>query len=178
MKEIIAHTVVHNGRNFELSLNFDDVGLVDGEFRVGTQVLTWPVDGPKEKADYVSAEISIKPDDDGRPILRIELLGNVRGMDGRRAVFEKPLSELLDVEQVLDWIPAWVFTGDPISGCLVRSGLSALVGQILDCKKDTSELHWYVPRMKALCRCMLVHIPEMTVTAATRAAKCVWRFGF
>ena len=177
MKEIIAHTVEHQGRKYELSLNFDEVGLVDGKFNVSTQVVTWPIEKPEDKT-YLSAELSIQQDDDGRPILRVVLIGNIAGIDGRQAVLEKPLSELLDVQQVLDWIPAWAFTGDPISGCLVRSGLSALVGQILDCKKGTSELHWYLPRMKALGRCMLEHIPEMGATAARRAAVCVWRFGF
>jgi len=85
---------------------------------------------------------------------------------------------LIDAEQVLDWIPAWCFTGDPITGCLVRAGLSALIGQTLDCKKSTAELPWFKPRMKALGQCMVHHIPDMGVTAAARAARCVMRFGF
>lgn len=177
MKEVIARTEEYKGRKFELSLNFDEKALVDGDFRITARVKTWPVDNPKA-VQLAEAEVSIEPDKEGRPILRVTLRGNAAGWEGKKDVFEKPLWDLIDAEQVLDWIPAWCFTGDPITGCLVRAGLSALIGQTLDCKKSTAELPWFKPRMKALGQCMVHHIPDMGVTAAARAARCVMRFGF
>lgn len=102
---------------------------------------------------------------------------NAHQFEHRGRKYELSL-DLDDAEQVIDAIPAWVFGGDPILGCLVRSGLSAIVGQTIQCKKDTADSHWYWPRMQALGRCMLLHVPEMTGTAGLRAAKCVYRFGF
>ena len=177
MKEVVAHREEHRGRVYELSLNFDDAALADGGFSVSAQVQTWTLDRSDDK-QYVSAEVTIAPDDEGRPKLTVTLLGNAIGVEGKQAVFEKPLSEFIDADQILDWIPAWLFTGDPITGCMVRSGLSSIVGQLLDCKKSTSEFPWYWPRMSSLGRCMLAHVPEMTKTAALRAGKCIWRFGF
>lgn len=53
---------------------------------------------------------------------------------------------------------------------MVRAGLSALIGQTLDCKKSTAErrsadLPWFKPRMNALGLCMLHDVPDMGVTA-------------
>ena len=112
------------------------------------------------------------------PTIEVIITGTAPGMEGKRSVLRKPLADLIDSEQVIDAIPAWVFTGDPILGCLVRSGLSAIVGQTIQCKKSSADSHWYWPRMQALGRCMLLHVPEMTGTAAIRSAKCVFRFGF
>lgn len=177
MKEVIARTDEYKGRKFELSLNFDEKALVDGDFSISAKVRTWPVTNPKD-VQSAWAEVTIKQDDEGRPILSVTLRGDVADWKGRQVIFEKPLWDLIDAEQVLDWIPAWCFTGDPITGCMVRAGLSALIGQTLDCKKSTAELPWFKPRMKALGQCMVHHIPDMGVTAAARAARCVMRFGF
>lgn len=177
MKPIKVHVEEHRGRVFELSLNLDDAAMAEGSLRMNAQVATWPEDEPG-KRDLVTAEVEVRPDDDGRPIVTVKLAGSLSGTEHERVIFERPLADLIDAEQVLDAIPAWAFGGDLIVGCLVRSGLSALVGQLLDCKKDTAELPWYWDRMRALCRCLLRHVPDMSRTAALRAGKCIWRFGF
>lgn len=124
----------------------------------------------------MNATVSIEQEDE-RAVLVVRLAKGAPD-EYQVDVLRKPLSDLIEVDQVLDWIPAWAYTGEPIIGCMVRSGLSALVGELIGCRRSTSELPWYAPRMKALGRCMLEHVPEMTKTAGLRAAKCIWRFGF
>lgn len=176
MKPVVAHRGEYRGRGYELALNFDDAALADGAVAVSATVTAWSLDRPDDK-HQISAELSIARDDRDRPILTVRLKGDVQGVQMDEVIFERPLSELIQAEQILDSIPAWAYTGDPITGCMVRSGLSALVGQLLDCKKSTEELPWYWPRMRALGHCMLQHVPDMTKTAALRAGKCILRFG-
>ena len=175
--KINAHQFEHRGRKYELSLDLDDAAMVQGHYKVSATAQTWHVDTPTIKHS-VTAEVAIFQDDDETPTIEVIITGTAPGMEGKRSVLRKPLADLIDSEQVIDAIPAWVFTGDPILGCLVRSGLSAIVGQTIQCKKSSADSHWYWPRMQALGRCMLLHVPEMTGTAAIRSAKCVFRFGF
>lgn len=175
--KIVAHQVEHKGRKFELSLNFDEASMVDGHYKISAAAESWAVDDPKNRQAIV-ADVAIFQDDDQTPTFEVTFSGSVPGMEGKVSVLRKPLADLIDAEQIIDAIPAWVFTGDPVLGCMVRSGLSAIIGQTIQCKKSTADSHWYWERMKALGRCMLHHVPEMTGTAALRAAKCVFRFGF
>lgn len=176
MAEITAHSIEHDGKKYTLSLNFAEGAMVEGHYEFSAKVVRERLEPPLEKEE-VSATVSIRPDEHMRPIVEVRLSGEVAGIEADFIIFSKPLADLIDAEQVIDSIPAWVF-GDPITGCLVRSGLSAIIGQTLECKKRTAESHWYWERMRAIGRCMIRHVPEMTLTAATRAAKCVWRFGF
>ena len=84
MKEVIARTEEYKGRKFELSLNFDEKALVDGDFRITARVKTWLVDNPKA-VQLAEAEVSIEPDKEGRPILRVTLRGNAAGWEGKKA---------------------------------------------------------------------------------------------
>lgn len=176
MAEIIAQKFEHRGQRYELSLHFDDGAMAEGAYALTAKVVREDANPPFRRME-ISATATIQEDEHGRPVLEVKLAGDLDGREGDVTIYSKPLAELIDMEQVVDSIPAWVF-GDPITGCLLRSGLSAIIGQTLECKKSTAESHWYWPRMRDLCRCMVRHVPEMTLTAATRAAKCVWRFGF
>jgi hypothetical protein len=177
MRKIVAHLEEHRGYTRELSLNFDDDALATGSLHITAEVAQWPT-GNELAKQVLTASVSIEQDDDDRPVLVVRLSGEVAEVGWKEDVLKKPLWEIVEADQVLDWIPAWAYTGDPITGCMVRSGLSALVGQLLDCRRSTSELPWFKKRMLKLSRCMLEHVPDMAKTAGLRAAKCVWSFGF
>ena len=93
--------------------------------------------------------------------------------------FELPLGDLFDEALVIDSIPSTVFgAGDPVLGCLVRSGLSSVVGQIIWCKNETAGMSWQnLRRLREIAGCLLDNISNITARLAGRAALCVFKFG-
>jgi len=80
----------------------------------------------------VSISNSIQKNNEGEPVLVVEA-----------SDFQKEflLKEYFHESEILDRIPGIVFGGDPILGCLVRSGLSTSVGQIISYKNETAGFH-------------------------------------
>ena len=90
-----------------------------------------------------------------------------------------PLADLLDESQIIDRIPAWVYGGgDPLKGCLLRAGLSSVVGQVIHCKNETRDLDWYRARISAIGGCLKTNVGRIGSRTALRAAKCALRAGF
>ena len=82
------------------------------------------------------------------------------------------------VGQAIEKVHASFIAVDPVTGCLIRAGLSTSVGQIIKCKDETTTVEWTADRVRAIGGCLRENIPNMLLRAAFRAAACVFKAGF
>jgi len=161
---------------YELELNWDDEAFAETatiafEIAASRHYLN---DATATKLEVLSVSVSIEPTKNEPPFLIIRA--------GGEEVVKVSLEPILNESQILDMIPAsaysLIFGGDPITGCLIRSGLSTTIGQIIECKNETAGgLKWFRPRMSAIGHCLREHVPAMGARMASRALKCVFTFG-
>jgi len=122
----------------------------------------------------VVSHITIEEDEEKGALLKIAI--------GDEDVFTLPLAEVFDEESVigraLESVHATVFGGDLLIGCLVRSGCSATIGEIISCKNDTAAIPWFRRRAVAMGKCLRQHIPEILMKTMFRATRCVLQAGF
>jgi hypothetical protein len=125
------------------------------------------------QGEFVTAEatVEIQTEGEGHPQLIVKV---------QKEPFHKmPLADLIDESQIIDRIPAALIGGgDPFTGCLIRAGLSAVVGQVISCKQATRDVPWNLRRLKAMGHCMREHLGRMGTRAARKALRCVLRLGF
>lgn len=167
MSRLTEFAFERNGQRYSLSLAWDDEKFAEGEIAFGITATRSSILHPQEKRS-ISAAVSITLDGDERPILGLVIDGET--------VYSIPLRALADEEsavaQIIDRIPP-ILAGDPILGCLIRSGISASVGQIILCKSHTEGEAWVRPRLRAVGHCLTESMPDMCAKAVYRAAKCM-----
>src|SRR5262245_12065570 len=137
---IIKHIECVGENEFTLELSWDDAAAVGGELSFEIVASHSIVDKPESRRS-LSASVALRRDKVGAPVLEIKV-GGIK--------IEKNLDELFDetqaeevVKEVIDAIPSMVFgAGEPIIGCLIRSGLSVIVSQVIHCKNLTMDLEW------------------------------------
>jgi hypothetical protein len=165
--------------NYEygITLGWDEAQLSEGIIQFEVTVFRQELDGKgRKKGDpiQVTTNIIVEDDKDQGAILRIEI--------AEKEMFSLPLADLFDEDSVvghaLESVHSAVYGGDPVLGCLIRSGCSATVGQIISCKNDTTGVEWVRKRLMAIGRCLRSHIPNIAIKTALRAARCVFRLGF
>ena len=169
MPSVASFRYKRGDREYELAISWDDEAFSEGSIHFEIDAKSWHVENPNEP-NSINASVTIEADDEGVPYL----VAQVEGKQFARIA----LADLLDESQILDRIPAWVFGGEPVAGCLIRSGLSATVGQTIECKNMTAEAHWLRERLMEMARCLRIHLPDMTSKAALRAMRCIARAGF
>jgi hypothetical protein len=158
----------HGKNEYELDLSWNDAAFAENDLAFEVSV-TRRTDGMPNTQKF-SASVSVRPDKESQPILYLK----VGGME-----VEFPLRELFEESQIIDKIPASFYGfGDPLTGCLVRAGLSAVIGQVINCKNQTSGIDWYWDRLHAIGRCMKAHLGSMGVAVVLRAGRCVANAGF
>lgn len=153
---------------YELELNWDDKAFVENAIKFGITARR------KHKAENEwyehSVSLSLEEDEELGPVICIST-------DNFNDKF--PLNGLVEESEFIDWLPAHVFgAGDPITGCLIRSGLSTTIGQIISCRNETAAIKWFIQRAKAICFCVKDNIPAMTGKMALRATLCIVKGGF
>jgi hypothetical protein len=164
---------------YAIGLDWDDGPFEEGKaIVIGVVATRAPVNNPKEREE-LRATISVESGHDDPDLVHPGVLVVTVA---EQEVFRKPLSELFGEEStigaVLEFIPAHLFGGDPVVGCLVRSGISATVGEIVSCKNATSEEKWYRRRLSAMGRCLKAGAGSMLLKTGARALRCVARAGF
>jgi hypothetical protein len=159
-----------NSCRFELSISWNDAAFSE-EGIVSFDITASARDSKNPDWDgSLSLSVSINPAEKDEPMLNVTL--------GGKPIASVPLKPLLEHSLVIDRIPAAVFGLNPVTGCLIRSGLSAIISQIIECKSETAGVDWYWARTKAIAHCIRDHIPELSLRAAFLSARCVVRAGF
>ncbi|KDM93377.1 hypothetical protein [Photobacterium galatheae] len=153
-----------NGREYEFQIRWNNENLINGEAEFILKAIKSPEGGTVEAiVKIILMEESV--------CIVIDLLTE----HGWATKFI-PITELFQgesqAEQFIENMPPLIF-GDPILGCLMRSGLSALIGEILSCKDNTSEVDMLHERLLAICRCLRAKSNTITIKITLRAMKCM-----
>jgi hypothetical protein len=161
----------HNGYRYNLTVDWDDYALEKGEIAFPITASSTSLE--TKKVSEIHAEVGVKAEGD-TALLYITIKGIT--------AFEMPIQELFNEESIvgraIEKVHASFILVDPIVGCLVRSGLSVAVGQILKCKAESITEKWLHPRLSSIAKCLRKNIPNMLVKTALRAGRCVFRAGF
>lgn len=164
MPEMLRFSRRVEDRIYELALTWDTESFVDGTPRIAVSASVAPASNP-EDAQSLFAAITLEGADMGPPDIVVRIQD--------REILRVPLEGVVD-ESIIDHIPAALFgAGDPIVGCLVRAGLSAVVAQILQCRHQTREVPWYRPRIRAMATHLRRTAGSMAVGMVTRAVRCI-----
>lgn len=183
MRNITKFSIQQDQDEYELTLGWDDGAFVEGNIKFDIVALKRNLE-TKEEIEALSATLAIVPnpdhdpdsEEDPSPYAQIVLRNDATGEE---KTVHYPLNMLFEESQIIDLIPAYLFGGDPITGCLIRSGLSATVVQTIDCKNKTAGiLPWFWNRMHQLGRCLLMSVPDMSANMARKSARCILRLGF
>lgn len=162
----IAHQ--QDDTEYNLAISWDDESFVEGQPTIQLEVTVRRGD---EDPRSVNAElVFVKNGDEDGPNLSLRIQGT--------EIVSLPLADLLDETQIIDRIPGWVFGGDLFTGCLIRSGLSSIIGQVIRCKKATRDLPWYSHRVRAIGTCLKQNLGRIGYRTTLRAAKCMISVGF
>ncbi len=181
MPKLMKFTVNNPPDEYELSLGWDDGAFVEGNIKFDVSALKRNIES-QEESDQFSATVAIVPkpdqdcDENTDPYVQLVLKNEATGQG---QTFNYPLKDLFEESQIIDLIPAYLFAGDPFTGCLIRSGLSTTVAQVIICKNETAGvLPWFFNRLQKLGKCLLTSIPDMTSKMARRSVRCIYNFGF
>ena len=183
MQNLTKFTVQRGDEEYELSLGWDDGAFVEGRIKFDISALKRNIE-TREEIEPLSATVAVIPNPDHdpdsdevpSPFVQIVIKNEITGQE---ETINYPLNALFEESQIVDLIPAYLFGGDPITGCLIRSGISTTVGQIIGCKNETAGvLPWFWNRVRELGKCLLISIPDMTAKMARKSVRCILRFGF
>ncbi len=154
---------------YELKIGWDDEAFVDGSIAFTVCASKRNIETQKTM-DNIEAIVSIEKDENNQPILTIS--------DNSELNVTYPLKDLFEESQIIDLIPAAFFGGEPFTGCLIRSGLSTSIAQIIESKNETSGIPWYIERCKAIGSTFISALPDMSGKMARKALRCMIRMGF
>ncbi len=168
MPRMTGVTFRRGDREYVLDLNWDDDAFVDGHIAI-EMVAGWRTPGDDELVESVQASVAIEPLPDQN---RADLVVRI----GDKEVFRDDLAQLFGEDSILGRFPPEAFSfGDPILGCLIRSGISAAVGQIIDCKERTESVDWLWDRLRAIGRCLKENGVRIAARTLMRAGGCMIR---
>lgn len=155
---------------YELEIAWDPDAFEGNTPTIAVTARTREADSPEPRSE-LRAEVSLLNRDEGSPELSVYI--------GRQEIVGAPLADLLDESQIIDRIPGPLYgAGDPITGCLLRAGLSSVVRQIIRCRNETQDHPWYRPRIREIGRCLRANLGRMGARTALKAGQCILQAGF
>jgi len=161
-----------NSSQYELALSWDDEALMEGEITLELSAAQWPAGAPTERRE-TRASVSVQRDDEERAILVVKI--------GEYSLPPVLLADLYGdtwIEHSIEKVPGWAIPADPITVCLVRSGVSTTVAQVIECKNESDGAAWFRARAGAIGRCMRFNVARMGLKMAFRCGRCIAKAGF
>lgn len=146
---------IHDGTGFGLVMGYEDPLRVDSLLRLHVAAL---------RNDERAALGELRLDQEGRLALSLD---GEPFFSGHLIDFPEGEDALL---QILGQVPAL----DPVIGCLIKGGLLAMLEQILACRRKTDQGLAWLPRLRAIARCVMDNFPGLAMSAAFRAARCIF----
>ena len=171
MPNLKTVTYESNGSRYELALSWDDEALMEGEVTFEISAAQWPVKQPNRRHE-VMASVSVMRDEEHRAILVVKI-----GEYTAPAILLADLYGDTWIEETLEQIPAWAIPADPITACLIRSGVSTTVAQVIECKNESKAASWFRKRARAIGRCLKSNTISMGMKIAFRCGICIAKAG-
>lgn len=169
MPRLTEVTFVSDGHTYRLALDFDDAALAQDTIAFNVMAERT---GGEAGLLRVTAKVEIRAED--------HLLVRV----GDHVIYEARMGDLLGhgvepVEEFIENLPpelAMLFGVDPVVGCAVKAGISAIIGQAIDCARALEYRQgWRI--FADYLRCMREHFGQISKTALYRAFRCIYRLG-
>lgn len=165
MPKIAGISVRRDNRDYRLSIAWDDDAFVEGNIKFDLEVGVQDVEG-RHYDIRGSASASIEQSAGGESCLVVRI--------GEKECFNAPLHAIFGETTVVDQIPGQLFGfGDPVIGCLLRAGIAATCGQIIECKDRTAGYEWIWDRLKAIGKCLRDNSGKLAGRALLRAGWCL-----
>jgi len=174
MKNIFDREFSNGGTLYRCVVAWDDEAYSKGDnLGFAISVESRPEDNPEAAWEKIEAGITCEPTEDG-------LVGtiSVEGIEVARLNLDMIFEGNSAAEVFIESIPSVFFGGDPFVGCLIRAGLSSILGQILDCRSSISTEERLYYRARMIAECVVRHLENIGYQVAARTARCVIRCGF
>lgn len=161
-------------RNYNFVLEWDGRDFEQGYLNFKIIIDSWrtnPEGGHKDLESF-TFEVVVEPvGNEQKPHLKVKF----KDVD----IVDVPFDDVFSEDEIIEMIPEWVYgAGEPVTGCLIRSGLSVTIGQVIKCKNQTTDKSWFLERAKSLGKCLKQSFPEMCTRLAFRVTKCMFKVGF
>lgn len=167
MSRLTEVTFVSDNFTYRLALDFDDAALVQDT--IAFDVTAERFGGGVEFL-HIAARVEIKPAEN-------RLVVKLGGQD----VYETDIlgGSAEPVEDFIQGLPpeiAALFGIDPIMACAVKAGISAIIGQAIDCARRLERNQaWRV--VANFFRCMGERFGQISKTTLFRAFRCIYELG-
>ena len=161
------HEFVHNGSAYALSFDWGrDDFIQAGALGI---VIEASVVRPGREPVVASLAVNVTPDEEGALWFSVTL------QPGDVALARLPVSELLGgenaVTRILDRIPVQAI--DPVLGCALRGGLSAVIDQLIGCWGDRPDKAFGFETAWSVLACIRDNGGKVGLKASARFLKCV-----
>lgn len=163
MARLTDVTFTYNGSKYSLLLDFDDSAIM--EDTIAFDVVAKRSGGKFEELT-LSARVEIIPRD--REIVVYAAGQEIARLDGFN-------TRETDIEELFQKLPT-EFMIDPVTGCAIKAGLSAIIGQAVACFRSL-EANVLWAEFKEYLGCMAGNFSSISKTAMFRAFKCIWKLG-
>lgn len=112
-------------------------------------------------------KVTVTGDRDGL----LTLLVRLDGKQLMRVALSEEVAAASSVEMIIDQLPPWV-AADPLIGCAVRAGLSAIINRAIACYRSERRVSHPLERAIAVVRCITGGVEAIGKKAALKFVKC------
>lgn len=191
MPIISGHQFEHGSREYKVSLDFKDNEIVNSSLAIGVIAKQRPINSNEAwedvevivKVDFeenciilsngesqlgkISLDIDISDDWDD-PDADWKIINNslIRDAAQPQITLETAL------ENSIQAIPV-----DPVIGCILKSGISAVVGQVIRCERMHRDIRNTRQKVLSMVRCMVNQSISILSVSTVRAFRCAIFFG-
>ena len=157
---------------YDLALSWDDEALMEGAVILEIAASRSSLSEPGRRTE-VTASVSVEQDEERRPVLRVRI-----GEWTAPPLLLEAIHGDTWLEGLMEHVPAGLIPADPITACLLRSGISTTAGEAIRCNNESKEYAWFRARARAIGRCLRANIVGMGMKMAFRCGRCIARAGF
>jgi len=162
MAKITELNFRHKGYEYGLTIDFDDAALME-------DLIAFDVIASRKNGADKDINIAVRVEIDSPNQL-------IRVIVNEEVVLEIGIFEdESQVEQAINSIPAGLL-GDPITGCAIKAGVSAIVGQAINCARSL-EAQAMFARVPEYFKCMASNFGNISTVAMYRAFTCILNCG-
>lgn len=192
---LFSQTFEHEGVAYRFELGVDHASLLEGNLNIPITARRIGTSG--EQGAEINAVLTLDHDRN-RILITIEgieigfvPLGEMGSAeaeamtDDGNVAFEWPVflqflePEGSPVDEIIeDIIQALPCPGDPVLGCLIKSGIASTAGQMTRCYFGTQGHEGRLARVKAIARCLGKNSSRIFWATIKRTFNCVLRLGF
>jgi hypothetical protein len=173
MAEVFSKNYSNDDYEYRYTVEWDEVAFGEEE-NLGFSFKVERKPFGADDSEYVAIEASIETKKTDAGMVAVISVGGEQIAEVNLEAFFPTSSA---AELFVEAIPAHFFGGDPFIGCLIRSGLASVLGQIIECRNMTTDREGFFYRARALAGCVAEHSKDIGIKIGKRTVACALRFG-